>query len=47
MRSPGNSYLIQKEFRQRIRPRDIALLFVSFVSTTLIGVYHLNLRDNL
>jgi PAS domain S-box-containing protein len=47
MRSPGNSYSIQKEFRQRIRPRDIALLFVSFVSTTLIGVYHLNLRDNL
>ncbi len=37
----------QKELPKRVRPRDLALLFVSGISTLLIGIYHLNLTDDL
>jgi len=43
----NNHLSSQRELPQRIRPRDLALLFVSFISMALIGVYHLNLADNL
>lgn len=46
--SVSNNHLIsEKNTPQRVRPRDLALLFVSFISMTLIGVYHINLTDNL
>jgi glucose-6-phosphate-specific signal transduction histidine kinase len=47
MNLSNNPPSLQKEMPQRIRPRDLALFFVSFVSMAIIGVYHLNLSDNL
>lgn len=47
MNLPNKPPSSQKEISQRIRPRDLALFFVSFMSMAIIGVYHLNLSDNL
>lgn len=47
MNLTNHSPSFPKEIPQRIRPRDLALFFVSFVSTAIVGFYHLNLSDNL
>lgn len=47
MNLTDNPPFTKKELPQRIRPRDLALFFVSFVSMAIIGVYHLSLSDNI
>ncbi|MEW6179804.1 MAG: ATP-binding protein [Chloroflexota bacterium] len=47
MSNLSTSFTTQKQLKQHFRPRDLALLFVSSISMVLIGVYHLNLINNL
>ncbi len=47
MNIANNHSSLQRNIRHGVRPRDIALLFVSFINVAIIGVYHLSLTENL